>query len=53
MLAAAWRAGSQERDTQDMPAPVKQSLRAAETNVRVTWARALHQFAQKSFLIQI
>lgn len=39
--AAAWRAGSQERDAQDVPAPVKQSLRAAETNVRVTWARAL------------
>lgn len=33
--------GSQESNVQDVPAPAKQSLSAAETSVRVTRARAL------------
>lgn len=41
MLVATRTAGSQESNAQDVPTQVKQSLSAVETNVRVTWARAL------------
>ena len=41
MLVAARTAASQQSNVQDVPAPAKQSLSAAETSVRVTRARAL------------
>lgn len=41
MLVVAQTAGSQQSNVQDVPAPAKQSLSAAETSVCVTWARTL------------
>ena len=41
MLVASRTAASQQSNVQDVPAPAKQSLSAAETSVRVTRARAL------------